>query len=136
VGGACLAQYGELLVTEGTAIGMGDRLCYCDTHYTQTENIRHFEWRAVCECTVLMFSGWVVETRNSPRNLACVLLCVSQQRPATFLLTVQRTFHLENGGSYGELSRLEMYGIFRFYVAEDDKLQGSSGSEYRMYTSS
>jgi len=28
-----------------------------------------------------------------------------------------------------------MCGIFRFSVAEDDKLQGSSGSEYRMYTS-
>jgi hypothetical protein len=27
---------------------------------TLTEYIKHFEWRMVCECSVLMFSGTVV----------------------------------------------------------------------------
>ena len=44
---------------------------------TQTENMKLFEWRAVSECTVLMFSGWVVATRRSTRNDALANLSLS-----------------------------------------------------------
>lgn len=40
-----------------TATDRSDRLsCY----YIQTENIKYFEQRAMNECTVLMFSRWMV----------------------------------------------------------------------------
>jgi hypothetical protein len=41
-----------------------------DRHYTiQTENIKHFEWRAVSERTVRKHSRWIIATCCSTRNL-------------------------------------------------------------------
>jgi hypothetical protein len=49
------------------AIGRRDRLF---GFYIQTENIKHFEHRAVSQCTVRMPSGWVIAPRHSSCNLA------------------------------------------------------------------
>jgi hypothetical protein len=43
-----------------------------DSSTTRTENIRHFEYRVVNECTVRIPSEWTAATRYSPRNLAHV----------------------------------------------------------------
>lgn len=49
------------------ATGRNDRLF---GYYTQTENIKHFEYCAVSRCTVGMHSGWIIAPRHSPCNLA------------------------------------------------------------------
>jgi hypothetical protein len=54
-----------------TAVGRSYRLfCY----YTQTENIKRFEQRAVGGFTVRMTSGWVVAVLHSKQDLAYVHL--------------------------------------------------------------
>ena len=49
----------------GTAIGRSDIQF---SRYTETENIKHFEERVVCKCTVRMLTGWIVATGHPPRN--------------------------------------------------------------------
>lgn len=51
--------------TRPLSVGVSD----CSTT-TQTENIKHFQWRVMSDCTMLIFSRWGVETPHAPRNLA------------------------------------------------------------------
>jgi len=38
--------------------------------YTKTENIKHFEYCVLSDCTLWTFSGWIIATRHSTRYLS------------------------------------------------------------------
>ena len=38
--------------------------------YTKTENIKHFGYCVLSDCTLWTFSGWIIVTRHSPRYLS------------------------------------------------------------------
>jgi hypothetical protein len=66
--GICNAVRGVLIVggTRGLLL-VGTTDCY---EYTKTENIKHFEYCVLSDCTSWTFSGWIIATRHSPWYLS------------------------------------------------------------------
>jgi hypothetical protein len=63
---------------QGTAV-CRELQYFCCSVAQRLIQVEHFQWHTVSECSVQMFSGSVLKTRHSPRNLAHAYLWHSWQ---------------------------------------------------------